>query len=94
MREELRARGIVGIGFFGSYATGRNDAYSDIAFLKASDYRNRFTGYDYMQTLLELRETLQRGLGRPVDLFDLDSQSPIKGDVEREWIPALSTARK
>ncbi|WP_456449769.1 nucleotidyltransferase family protein [Hydrogenimonas sp.] len=88
IKVSLAARGIEKIGLFGSYATGRQNAYSDIdiAFGKRADYRKHFSGYDYFDMLRFLRDTLQKRLHRPVDLFDLDSQSPLRSRIQRELI--------
>ncbi|BDY11843.1 nucleotidyltransferase family protein [Hydrogenimonas cancrithermarum] len=88
IKASLAARGIEKIGLFGSYATGRQNVYSDIdiAFGKRADYRKHFSGYDYFDTLRFLRDTLQKRLHRPVDLFDLDSQSPLRKRIQRELI--------
>lgn len=86
----FRVKGIDELALFGSYATGGDGAYSDIdiAIKKSPDFLSRFSPYAYFATLNELRDQLQTRFGRPVDIFDLDSQSPLKSRIESEMIYA------
>ena len=86
----FRAQGIESLALFGSYATGNDGIYSDIdiAVKKSSDFLRHHSAYAYFATLNELRTALQQRLGRPVDLFDLDSDSTLKHQIESELIHA------
>ncbi len=87
---QFRVQGIESLALFGSYATGNDGIYSDvdIAVKKSSDFLHHHSAYAYFTTLNELRTVLQQKLGRPVDLFDLDSDSTLKKQIESELIHA------
>ena len=86
----FRTQGIESLALFGSYATGHNGVYSDIdiAIKKSPDFLRHHSPYAYFSTLNELRTLLQKKLGRPVDIFDLDSDSTLKKRIESELIHA------
>jgi len=86
----FRAHGIESLALFGSYATGNYGVYSDvdIAIKKSPDFLQHYSAYAYFTTLNELRRLLQQKLGRPVDIFDLDSDSVLKKQIESELIYA------
>ncbi len=88
LKAEFVSKGIVRLGLFGSFANAQAGVYSDvdIAIAKEPDFLQKFGAYAYFETLNELRETLAKRLHRPVDIFDLDSQSSMKKRVEKEMI--------
>ena len=86
----LQKKGITTIALFGSFAKNETSVYSDIdiAIKKEPDFLKRFGPYDYFSTLNELKRKLVERFHRPVDIFDLDSTSPLKKRIEKEMINA------
>ncbi len=90
IKPDLKKKGIVTIALFGSYAKGDTSVYSDIdiAIKKEREFLKRFSPYDYFSTLNALRNDLVGHFHRPIEIFDLDSASPIKNIIEKEMIDA------
>jgi predicted nucleotidyltransferase len=86
LKPALRQEGIRKIGLFGSFANGRNGVYSDIdiAIEKERDYLDRHSPYEYFETVNRLRSSLMQRFHRNIDIFDLDSTSPLKTTIEKE----------
>ena len=84
----LAKEGIEQLALFGSFAREEATPYSDvdIAFRRESCYRKEQSAYDYFALLEKLKSDLRTSLHRNVDLFDLDSDSPFKGQIEKELI--------
>ena len=80
--------GIEKMALFGSFAKGEATPYSDIdiAIKKRPDFLKQQSAYDYFDLVASLKEQLVKRLHRPVDIFDLDSESPLKERIERELI--------
>lgn len=76
------------IGLFGSYAKESADAYSDIdvgikikpGFLKEHDV------WDYFDALKKIQSAIYEKFHLKSDIFDLDSDSPIKSRIDEEII--------
>jgi len=85
---EFRERGIESLALFGSFARGEEGVYSDvdIAIRKSPDFLRHHSAYSYFSTLNDLRIQLQKRLGRPVDLFDLDSESSLGDSIKKGLI--------
>ncbi len=79
------------VGLFGSYARGDNSELSDIDIAYEIDQSrfhpdNAFAQLDALQTV---RETLQKRLGRRVDLVSVKSDNPVfKDRLEKELLSA------
>jgi len=88
LEEEYRERGIVSIALFGSYASGTQNIYSDIdiAIKKEEDFLSKRSPYSYFETLNALKTQIAQMLHRDVDIFDLDSDSAFKEEIEKELI--------
>ena len=88
LKPQLEAEGIEKIALFGSYANGQSTLYSDIdiAITKHKAAQKEMDAYRYFELLSSLRETLRRTFHRKVDIFDLDSHSPFKKQIENELI--------
>lgn len=88
MKPMLSEQGISRIGLFGSFASDSQNAYSDIdiAIAKNSDYLKQFSSCDYFNLIAFIREKTIRTFHRNTDVFDLDSQSPLKTIIEKELI--------
>lgn len=76
--ERHRARNV---RLFGSVATGRDDADSDVDFLV--DFEQGATLLD----LADLRDEFQEILGRPVDVLSSRGLKPRDEDIRREAVP-------
>jgi predicted nucleotidyltransferase len=70
------------------FATATQTPYSDIdiAIVKREDFLKHFRAYDYFEMRNELRNTLMKKFHRNVDIFDMDSTSPLKEDIQKEAI--------
>ena len=81
-------QGIEKMALFGSFAKGEATLYSDIdvAIKKHPDFLKQQSAYDYFNLVTSLKAQLIKRLHRPVDIFDLDSESPLKERIERELI--------
>ncbi|HHD84291.1 MAG TPA: nucleotidyltransferase domain-containing protein [Campylobacteraceae bacterium] len=88
LKPQLKEMGIEKIALFGSYVKNQQNSYSDIdiAFQKSRDFFERNSAYDYFDFVKKLRGLLSNKLQREIDLFDLDSASDFKADIEKEMI--------
>ncbi len=88
INRQLASNGIRIVGLFGSFAKESANTYSDIdiAVKKSADFFKHHGAYDYFDRPDTLKRHLIRAFNRPVDLFDLDSQSPLKERIEKELI--------
>ncbi|BAF71770.1 nucleotidyltransferase family protein [Sulfurovum sp. NBC37-1] len=88
LKPELEAKGIADIALFGSYATQKENLYSDIdiAIRKKEDFLDKYSAYDYFNLISNLKTKLLKELHRSSDVFDLDSHSSFKQQIEKELI--------
>ena len=88
LQTETKQLGFATVGLFGSFAKGEEHLYSDIdiAVRKDPTFFQDKGVYSYFKSIDELKTKLQSKLHRKIDIFDLDSQSPIKPYVEKEVI--------
>jgi len=88
LKPELAANGIVQIGLFGSYAKEETTPYSDIdiAIRKNPDFLLKSGAYGYFDLLSLIRSRMGETFHRKIDIFDLDSTSPFKTEIEKEMI--------
>jgi len=88
LKSELHKKGISKIALFGSFAEGNTTIYSDIdiAIKKEQNYLKNRNPYEYFETLNSIKEKILSKFGRNVDIFDLDSKSDFKEDIEKELI--------
>jgi predicted nucleotidyltransferase len=88
IKPSLQKNGIVSIALFGSFAKENPSVYSDIdiAIRKEEGFLNRFGPYDYFDMINAFKTDLSKKFHRPVDIFDLDSASPLKKKIEKELI--------
>lgn len=88
LKPQLEAEGIEKIALFGSYANSKSTPYSDIdiAIAKSALLKEEVNAYSYFELLSSLRENLRQTFHRKVDIFDLDSPSPFKQQIENELI--------
>lgn len=87
-KKELEAEGITELALFGSYATASQTPYSDIdiAIRKAPDYLQERSAYDYFDLLERIKNKIAKHFHKNADIFDLDSQSPLKASIEKELV--------
>ena len=90
LKPQLKAEGIEHIALFGSYANENATPYSDIdiAIAKNETLRTTMDAYRYFELLASVREILRQTFHRKVDIFDLDSPSPFKKQIQSELIYA------
>jgi len=88
LKGEFESKGIENMALFGSFAIGKESVYSDIdiAIKKKSSFLKKMGAYEYFDMINELRSKIERKFHKKVDLFDLDSDSFIKKEIESELI--------
>jgi len=82
----LKEKGIEEVALFGSFSNNTDNIYSDIdiAFKKEKDYLQKFSPYDYFETLSELKKDLSMKFSRNIDVFDLDSTSTFLNSIKKD----------
>lgn len=83
--------GIEIIGVFGSVARGDDDRFSDIDITYKVDYKRFFKNYkDGFSQILkigEIKESLEKELGRKVDFISLTSSSEVlKEEIQKDLV--------
>ena len=87
LKPELKSKGIISLGLFGSIAKDTNTSSSDIDIVyETSDiFINNYKGWSaftYLNT--NLRDKIANKFNTNVDMFDLNSSSSIKEKVKNE----------
>ena len=87
LKPELNAQGIVSLGLFGSIAKDTNTEKSDIdiVYETSEEFLNKYKGWNaftYLNT--HLREKIEHKFNTHVDMFDLNSSSPMVKKVKNE----------
>jgi len=84
----LLSKGIASVALFGSFVKDEATPYSnvDIAIQKSPNLLEKKGSYAYFDLINEIKMLLCQKLHRSIDIFDLDSDSPFKGAVEKEMI--------
>ncbi|TLP41246.1 nucleotidyltransferase family protein [Arcobacter arenosus] len=85
---DLNKKGIDKIGLFGSFATNNQNIYSDIdiAISKNPDYLSSNSAYNYFELLSYIKEKIRSKFHKNIDIFDLNSKSDLKKNIEKELI--------
>ncbi|MCF6243595.1 MAG: nucleotidyltransferase domain-containing protein [Sulfurovum sp.] len=88
LKPELEASGIQKLALFGSFASNHQNVYSDIdiAIQKKKDFLDDYSAYDYFALLNTIKSKILKNLHTNVDIFDLDSKSSFKKEIEKELI--------
>ncbi len=88
LKTELESKGIEKIALFGSYAKKNQNIYSDIdiAIQKKRDFLDNYSAYDYFDLVRDIKSKVSEKLHKRVDIFDLDSSSSLKKEIENELI--------
>lgn len=90
--KELKYRyakdGIVSLALFGSYATNKAGASSDIDVLVEfdKDFLKTHDVWEYFDLLDDCKTLISKHFGVKVDLFDKDSDTPLKEHIFKELI--------
>ena len=87
IKPELTAQGIISLGLFGSIAKGTNTEKSDIdvVYETSETFLNKYKGWSaftYLNT--HIREKIEHRFNTHVDMFDLNSSSPIVKKIKDE----------
>ena len=79
-------KGIEYLGLFGSFVKNKNVIGSDIdiAIRIEKDFLSHHDSWDYFEVIEELKNMIYKKFGLKCDVFDLDSNSFIKKEVEKE----------
>jgi len=88
LKSELSSYGIVNVALFGSYATQKQNTYSDIdiAIEKKENFLEDYSAYDYFNIVAMIKSRVLKELHKNSDVFDMDSISGFKKDIEKELI--------
>lgn len=88
IKSELNQKGVEQIALFGSFATNKENVYSDIdiAISKNSGIFSNGSVYLYFDLLSDIKEKLSKKFHKKVDIFDLDSKGDFKKSIEKELI--------
>jgi len=84
----FKKKGISSLALFGSYTKEDTTIYSDIdiAIKKDVTYLKYHQAYEYFATINELKNLLIHKFKKPVDVLDIDSQSPFISYIEKDII--------
>ena len=88
LKVELKEYGIEEIALFGSFAHKNQNVYSDIdiAIRKKKNFLDEYSAYDYFGIVSTIKSKILKKLHRQTDVFDLDSQSSFKEQIQKELI--------
>jgi len=80
--------GIITLALFGSFATNKENAYSDIdiAIAKKENFLKENSSYSYFDIVNDIKSKIQRKFHRNIDIFDLDSNSPLKNSIKKDLL--------
>lgn len=87
-KSDFKKAGIEKIGLFGSFAKGTASADSDIdiAIKLQQDYLKKHDVWEYFELIKSIQKEITDKFHRKSDVFDLDSKSDIKEQVQKEVI--------
>jgi len=88
IKDELSTDGIISLALFGSFARDEQTVYSDIdiAIKKESDYLKSRTAYSYFNEVEKIKMLIKNKFHRNSDIFDLDSNSSMKKNIEKDLL--------
>ena len=88
IKPELEIYGIEQVALFGSFATNKQNVYSDIdiALKKKSGFFKDYSAYDYFELVSKLKTNIRFALHKNSDVFDLDSSSEFADAIKKELI--------
>lgn len=88
LKADFSEEGITAFALFGSFAKDTQTVYSDIdiAISKKNDYLSDNSSYSYFETIEKIKDKIRKKFHRNIDIFDLDSQSPLKETIQKELI--------
>ncbi|MCV6606657.1 MAG: nucleotidyltransferase domain-containing protein [Campylobacterales bacterium] len=91
LKPQLESDGILSLGLFGSYARGEEEKDSDIDIIleTTDEFKKKFVGWNAFVYMDEnIRNSISSKFSKNVDIFDKNSNSPIKESVLSEAIYA------
>ena len=88
IKEELVDDGIIKLALFGSFARNEQTVYSDIDIAIAKDKKYLFekSAYRYFDEVAKIKHMIEKKFHRNSDVFDLDSDSSMKNNIEKELL--------
>jgi len=88
LKLELEEHGIEEMALFGSFAHKNENVYSDIdiAIKKKKNFLDEYSAYEYFDIVSKIKSKILKNLHRQTDVFDLDSQSKFKEQIQKELI--------
>jgi len=88
IKSELKNDGIISLALFGSFSRCEQTVYSDIdiAIKKESNYLEKRTAYTYLNEISKIKEMIKTKFHRNSDIFDLDSDSPMKENIKKDLL--------
>jgi len=88
LKLELEEHGIEEMALFGSFAHKNENVYSDIdiAIKKKKNFLDEYSAYEYFDIVSKIKSKIFKNLHRQTDVFDLDSQSRFKEQIQKELI--------
>jgi len=88
IKEVFAKKGVLIVGLFGSFATNKNNIYSDIdiAIKKDKVILQKDCAYKYFEILSELKKEVKQTFSKNVDILDIDSKSEFLEIIKKEII--------
>ena len=88
VKHDAYALGFEKIGLFGSFATSKAHAMSDVDVAVYSNKNKTGLGFVYLEKIEHFKSILKKLFKRPVDVYDLNTshRSTIKTHIEKEVI--------
>jgi predicted nucleotidyltransferase len=76
------------IGIFGSYATQKADAFSDVDVVVSVNkkYLETHDVWDYFDAINSIKEGIAKKFHLQSDVFDIESVSPLKKEIMKDAI--------
>jgi predicted nucleotidyltransferase len=88
IKEDLADDGIISLALFGSFARDEQSVYSDIdiAIRKEKNYLQKRDAYSYFNEIDKIKQMIKSKFHRNSDIFDLDSNSSITQNIQRDLL--------
>ena len=89
LKPKLESEGIISLGLFGSRVKGieRENSDVDILYETTDIFINKYKGWEAFTFLNEnIRDKISKKFNIEVDMFDLNSSSPLKEKIKKEAI--------
>jgi predicted nucleotidyltransferase len=88
LRELKKESMVKKLGLFGSYAKDNFDDYSDVDIVVQfnSSYLKTHDVWEYFDTINAIKHSIMERFHLKSDIFDLDSASPLKEQIQKDAI--------